>query len=145
MRSGYRRGTPTISRCRASISGSARASPAPRKPRFTSICMYQRLLQRPVYARAAGTVSFTLPIRLPAAGSSLRLWPSCTYPADVAHLNIARSTSPEVVVYHLGSALVHSGHVLHQIGPTPSVQPEDLRVMLQGHGLVVDHALILYW
>lgn len=106
---------------------------------------YQRLLQRAAYARAAGTVSFTLPIRLPAAGSSLRLWPSCTYPADAAHLNIARSTSPEVVPYHLGNALVHSGHVLHQIGPTPSVQPEDLRVMLQGHGLVVDHALILYW
>jgi hypothetical protein len=106
---------------------------------------YQRLLHRPAYARATGTVSFTLPIRLPAAGSSLRLWPACTYPADVSHLDIARTTEPEVVRYRLGSALVHSGHVLHQIGPTPSVQPEDLRITLQGHGLVVDDVLVLYW
>jgi len=42
---------------------------------------YQRLLARPEYAHASGTVSFTLPVRLPAAGSSLRVWP-CHYPAD---------------------------------------------------------------
>ena len=106
---------------------------------------YQRLLARPQYANASGTVSFTLPIRLPAAGSSLRVWPSCTYPDDVHRLAAVRQTDPEIVHYHLGSAIVHSGHVLHQIGATPSVEPDDLRIMLQGHGLVVDNALILYW
>jgi hypothetical protein len=40
---------------------------------------------------------------------------------------------------------VHSGHVLRQIGATTSVQPDDLRITLQGHGLVVDNVLILYW
>lgn len=34
---------------------------------------YQRLLTRPQYANASGTVSFTLPIKLPVAGSSLRV------------------------------------------------------------------------
>lgn len=106
---------------------------------------YQRVLARPRYAAASGTVSFTLPVRLPAAGSSLRVWPSCTYPDDLARMPAIRQTAPEVVPYHLGSALVHSGHVLHQIGPTPSVQPDDLRITLQGHGLVVDDELVLYW
>jgi len=106
---------------------------------------YQRLLTRRQYSNASGTVSFTLPIKLPAAGSSLRVWPYCTYPADVHRLAAVRQTDPEVVPYHLGSAVVHSGHVLHQIGQTTLVQPDDLRITLQGHGLVVDNMLILYW
>jgi hypothetical protein len=70
---------------------------------------------------------------------------SCTYPDDLPRMPAIRQTAPEVVPYHLGSALVHSGHVLHQIGATPSVQPDDLRITLQGHGLVVDDELVLYW
>jgi hypothetical protein len=35
--------------------------------------------------------------------------------------------------------------VLHQIGVTPSVRPGDIRITLQGHGLVVDDELVLYW
>ncbi len=106
---------------------------------------YERLLSRPEYSNASGTVSFTLPIRMPAAGSGLRIWPSCCYPEDVPRLAAAGQTEPEVVDYHLGSAVVHSGHILHQIGSTSSVQPDDLRITLQGHGLVVDGQLVLYW
>jgi hypothetical protein len=106
---------------------------------------YQRLLTEPAYAGATGTVSFTLPVRLPTAGSSLLVWPGFDYPADMTRLGSARRTAPVAVDYHLGRALVHSGHVLHQIGPTPTVRPGDLRIMLQGHGLVVDDELILYW
>jgi hypothetical protein len=105
---------------------------------------YQRLLSRPRYSRASGTISFTLPVRLPAAGSSLRVWP-CTYPDDVRRVAAIRQTKPEIVPYHPGCAVVHSGHVLHQIGATPSARPEDFRITLQGHGLVVDEALVLYW
>jgi hypothetical protein len=105
---------------------------------------YQRLLTRPEYARASGTVSFTLPIRLPAAGSSLRVWP-CHYPGDLDRVAAIRQTEPEVVPYHLGRALVHSGHVLHQIGVTPVVRPDDVRITLQGHGLVLGDELVLYW
>ena len=105
---------------------------------------YQRLLARPRYARASGTVSFTLPVMLPAAGSSLRVWP-CTYPGDADRLAAFQQADPEIVPYHVGSAIVHSGHVLHQIGATLSVRPEDFRITLQGHGLVVDEVLVLYW
>jgi hypothetical protein len=105
---------------------------------------YQRLLSRPAYAHASGTVSFTLPIKLPAAGSSLRVWP-CMYPDDVDRLPELRQADPEIVPYHLGSALVHSGHVLHQIGATSSVRPDEFRITLQGHGLVVGKELVLYW
>jgi hypothetical protein len=106
---------------------------------------YRRLLDRPQYAGATGTVSFTLPVRLPAAGSSLRVWPGYRYPDDARQVTTARETEPEVVPYRVGSALVHSGHLLHQIGVTPSVRPDDLRITLQGHGLVIDDQLILYW
>jgi hypothetical protein len=106
---------------------------------------YQRLLAIPRYANATGTVSFTLPVRLPSRGSSLLVWPDFTYPDDVARLPSARSTPPTHIDYRLGRAIVHSGHVLHQIGPTPEVLPGDLRMTLQGHGIVVDHELILYW
>jgi hypothetical protein len=106
---------------------------------------YQRLLDRPRYAGATGTESFPLPIRLPAAGSSLRVWPGCTYPAAGPQVAAARQTEPEIVPYHVGRALVHSGHVLHQIGATPTLRPDDLRSTLQGHGLVVDDTLVLYW
>jgi hypothetical protein len=105
---------------------------------------YQRLLTRPEYAHASGTVSFTLPVRLPAAGSSLRVWP-CRYPEDANRVAAIRQTEPEIVPYHLGRAVVHSGHVLHQIGVTPSVRPDDIRITLQGHGLVVGESLVLYW
>jgi hypothetical protein len=40
---------------------------------------------------------------------------------------------------------VHSGLVLHQIGATDSPGPDDLRITLQGHGLVLGDELVLYW
>ena len=97
---------------------------------------YQRLLTRPEYAHATGTMSFTLPIRLPAGGSSLLVWPGFAFPDDVPRLDVARTVGPRAIEYHVGTALVHSGHVLHQIGPTPTVAPDDIRITLQGHGLV---------
>ncbi len=106
---------------------------------------YERLRSRRRYANASGTMSFTLPIRMPAAGSSLRVWPNCHYPEDVPQMAAAQRTAPEVVDYHVGSAIMHSGNVLHQIGATPSLQPDDVRITLQGHGLVVDGVLVLYW
>ena len=106
---------------------------------------YERILSRPGYAGATGTMSFTLPIRMPAAGSSLRVWPDCRYPDDMPHLTAVRQEPPQVVDYHVGRAVVHTGHVLHQIGVTPSVQADDLRITLQGHGLVIGGELVLYW
>lgn len=106
---------------------------------------YQRVLDNPRYASATGTVSFTLPVRLPANGSSLLVWPAFTYPEALTRLDLARATPPVRIEYSLGRALVHSGHVLHQIGPTPEIVPGDLRITVQGHGIVLDDELVLYW
>lgn len=106
---------------------------------------YERLLTRPRYADATGTMSFTVPIKMPVAGSSLHVWPRCGYPQDMPRLAEAKQADPEVVGYHLGCAIVHTGHVMHQIGAVPSVQPDDVRITMQGHGLVVDGVLVLYW
>lgn len=106
---------------------------------------YERLLARRPYTDASGTMSFTLPIRLPAAGSSLLVWPNFQYPDDLRRVGASKQTDPEIVDYHVGSAILHTGHVLHQIGPTPSVQPDEVRITLQGHGILVDDSLLLYW
>lgn len=106
---------------------------------------YQRLVTRSRYAKASGTVSFTLPIMLPAYGSSLRLWPDCNYSDNASTFTVLSQVDPEIINYHVGSAIVHSGLVLHQIGATPVVQPDDFRITLQGHGLVIGKELMLYW
>lgn len=105
---------------------------------------YRRIVERPAYSGATGTVSFTLPLRLPAAGSSLRVWPEARYP-EWGWRPAAELPDPVVVPYTIGVAIVHTGHVLHQIGATPIVADDDVRITLQGHGLVIDGELICYW
>ncbi len=105
---------------------------------------YRRVLERPAYAGATGTLSFTLPVRLPAAGSSLRVWPEARYPAW-GWRPAEELPEPVVVPYSIGVAVVHTGHVLHQIGVTPLVADDDVRITLQGHGLVIDGELVCYW
>jgi hypothetical protein len=105
---------------------------------------YRRIVARPEYTRATGTLSFTLPVRLPAAGSSLRVWPDARYPAWSGRA-AAELPEPVVLPYTVGVALVHTGHVLHQIGVTPVVIEDDVRITLQGHGLVIDDELVCYW
>lgn len=105
---------------------------------------YLRIVERPAYARATGTISFTLPVRLPAAGSSLRVWPDARYPAWSGR-PAWQLPDPVVLPYSVGVALVHTGHVLHQIGVTPTVTEDDVRITLQGHGLVIDDGLVCYW
>lgn len=105
---------------------------------------YRRVLERPAYAGATGTLSFTLPVRLPAAGSSLRVWPEARYPTW-RWRPAEELPEPVVVAYSIGVAVVHTGHVLHQIGVTALVADDDLRITLQGHGLVIDGELVCYW
>jgi hypothetical protein len=106
---------------------------------------YLGILKRPHYAGCTGTVSFTVPVQLPANGSGLNVWPGCTYPAPAAEVEAARRSAPTVIGYRAGTAVVHTGHVLHQIGVTDSPGADDIRMTLQGHGLVRGDELILYW
>jgi hypothetical protein len=106
---------------------------------------YRRVLERPPYGGASGTFSFTLPVRLPVEGSSLRVWPDRVHGAIDGPMSASVRDEPTVVPYQEGVALLHHGHLLHQIGVTASVRHDDLRITLQGHGLVVGGVLVLYW
>jgi hypothetical protein len=106
---------------------------------------YLRILERPAYAGATGTVSFTLPVQLPHSGSALNVWPDIIYPDATGGVAAARTTPPTIIAYRAGVAVVHSGHLLHQIGATDSPAADDLRITMQGHGLVIGDELVLYW
>lgn len=94
------------------------------------------------------TLSFTLPLRLPAVGGGLRLWPvdyldMRELPREVVKQRL-RSTSPDVIDYIPGTLVVHSGHHLHQIRAW-SGAPGELRITLQGHAIrSTDHWLLYF-
>lgn len=113
-------------------------------------------LRWPESARAGAdyALSFTLPLRLPRRGGGLSLWDT-TYErvtdfyaqsafrgslADLLPLFVER-----VEPYACGELVMHSGHQLHRIAPTPAVDPDDLRITLQGHGRFWDGCWHLYW
>jgi hypothetical protein len=99
-------------------------------------------------------LSFTLPIRLPRRGGGLNLW-DVTYeryrrfaerlqaplqPMDVTLL-LDRMRHP----YTPGAIVMHSGHLMHQIGEIDQVAPGDERITLQGHALFQQGEWKLYW
>jgi hypothetical protein len=101
----------------------------------------------------ADPISFTLPIRLPQGGSGLNGW-DLAYEEIPALLREHRAARLGEVIHHrtktfhpysLGVMVVHSGHQVHQIGPSAHVQPEDQRITLQGHGLRRGSEWVLYW
>ncbi|MGH3379378.1 MAG: hypothetical protein ACRDP6_32065 [Actinoallomurus sp.] len=98
-------------------------------------------------------ISFTLPLRLPAAGGGLNVW-------DVSHdqfrhaiakgwiesvTDLKRFHALHYIPYALGRMVIHSGHLLHQVAPSSSVQPDDERLTLQGHGIWCADRWLLYW
>jgi hypothetical protein len=98
-------------------------------------------------------ISFTLPIELPRGGGGLNCWDLSYEEVPVLLRQHRVSTVGEVIrhrkktfhPYSLGVMAVHSGHQVHQIGPSPVVQPEDQRITLQGHGLRRNLEWVLYW
>lgn len=94
------------------------------------------------------TLSFTLPIELPASGAGLRLWPRSG--ADLAHcsepqrLQALQCSPPHELSYQPGQLLLHSGQAYHQARGLPW-QDGDMRITLQGNGLQVDGRWQLFW
>jgi hypothetical protein len=99
-------------------------------------------------------VSFTLPLRLPAAGGGLNVWP-VTWQQVQRFFERTRIGVPldaltlllraERVSYQVGELFVHSGHLLHQIGEVPATVDGDERITLQGHGVLGTRGWLLYW
>lgn len=100
------------------------------------------------------TISFTLPLKLPAAGGGLTIWESLTLErlrADLASklfpdiASAANATSSATIPYSVGRLVVHGGHVLHQAAGVPKVSVTDERITLQGHGVLADGVWRMYW
>jgi hypothetical protein len=99
------------------------------------------------------TLSFTLPLRLPAAGGGLYIWDLTLdeymdakargYVDTIEELQ--RFKKMRFWPYDLGCLVLHSGHELHQIAPVPRVYDNDERMTLQGHGIMSAKGWRIYW
>ncbi len=94
-------------------------------------------------------ISFTLALKLPQGGGGLNYWN--IFYSDVKDLSneellrLKEETEQHFLKYQIGKIVIHEGLMLHQIAPAKDIQPEDARITLQGHGLVCDNILRVYW
>jgi hypothetical protein len=94
-------------------------------------------------------ISFTLSLKLPNHGGGLNYWDLEYEPLkDKTRQEIEKiqeETEKKYIPYKVGSMIVQQGLFLHQIAPAENLLPTDERITLQGHGLICDGALRLYW
>ena len=93
-------------------------------------------------------ISFTLAIALPQFGGGLNMWKinySETLNNQALIEQLTASSPPNFYPYELGSLVIHSGHILHQISPCINIQPNDERITLQGHAIFNKGSWQLYW
>lgn len=96
------------------------------------------------------TLSVTLPLCLPASGGGLRLWPLDgrkieTLDAEQRRALLAQAPPVQEQSYTVGEAVLHDGHLLHQIAPLRAAQTGEWRITLQAHALRFDGVWHLYW
>jgi hypothetical protein len=98
-------------------------------------------------------ISFTLPVRLPQAGGGLETW-DVTEPFAVAEARAGRrrtlqewmaASDPKRYPYRIGMLYVQPTMQLHRIAAVDHRADDDMRITLQGHGVRMDGAWILYW
>jgi hypothetical protein len=94
------------------------------------------------------TLSFTVAIKQPPAGAALEVWPlqygnTGTLTGPVAEW--AASHPSRRLDYTEGGITVHDGNILHAIGARRAGEPAGRRLTLQGHGVLLNGAWILYW
>lgn len=94
-------------------------------------------------------ISFTCPFAMPKMGSGLNYWDIekqkylNASPAEIHTLKDSKETL--FFPYTLGSLVLHQGLILHQIAPSTDLSLEDERITLQGHGLLCDGIMRIYW
>jgi hypothetical protein len=79
-----------------------------------------------------GILNFTLPLAVPSGGTGMDLVDEEA--AAEAH-----------VTYRPGLLVFNEREVLHRIGPSCSLRPEERRLTLQGHGVLFRGRLLLFW
>jgi hypothetical protein len=94
-------------------------------------------------------ISFTCAIKMPKSGSGLNYWQITQEEAknlSTQELELLKNSREKLYFpYKLGSLVLHQGLFLHQIAPTKDMQSEDQRISLQGHGILCDDLMRLYW
>jgi hypothetical protein len=94
-------------------------------------------------------ISFTCPIAMPTFGSGLNYWNIMREEAkELSAKELERfKKSKEMfyLPYKLGSLILHQTIFLHQIAPSKNLLEEDERITLQGHGIIGDGIMRLYW
>lgn len=94
-------------------------------------------------------ISITLAISLPSSGAGMVVWD--LHRNDTLNLSQDQlrhqleAGSRHLHAYRLGHCAVHSGFQYHQIAPFHNVQPDDVRITLQGHGLRCRGQWRLFW
>lgn len=94
-------------------------------------------------------LSFTLAVRLPTSGGGMILW-DLPY-EEVKGLNhseieqIASTRKKYFHPYRVGTLLLHSGLIVHQIAPGKNLQLNDERITLQGHAVRCQGRWQLHW
>jgi len=83
------------------------------------------------------TISFTLALELPQTGGGLHIWEGSHQRVGEDPMLLAQCLERVYVPYEVGSMLVHSGKLLHQIAPGVDLRPVDRRITLQGHGVAL--------
>jgi hypothetical protein len=99
------------------------------------------------------TLSFTVPIRVPAAGATLEHWPvdyaelrRLIADGEIADIAEAQRRFPmHAVEYEPGKACLQHGLPLHRMGTVSDVRSYDHRITLQGHAALVDGRWVGYW
>jgi hypothetical protein len=91
-------------------------------------------------------ISFTLSITLPASGGGMYCWDLIYNPEVGRHSREEeKEESKTFIEYFPGKLVLHEGFMLHQIAPVKEMNPTDERITLQGHGLICDGVMRLYW
>jgi hypothetical protein len=91
-------------------------------------------------AEVSGIVNFTLPLLVPSGGTGMDL-------LDESGDWLSKGTEPaEIHVrYRPGVMLFNECEVQHRIGPSTTRRPREVRLTLQGHGVLFRGKLLLFW
>ena len=82
-------------------------------------------------------VNFTLPLAVPSGGTGMDL--TDTGPDGWG------TDSRTHVPYRPGVLLLNDRELRHRIGESTTLRPGEIRLTFQGHGVVLDGRLLLFW
>ena len=95
--------------------------------------------------------SFTLPLRLPSGGGGMNIWDLsladyARYEAEGRDVSeIADSRGKRAIPYGEGVLITHGGLYLHEIMPVDVIRDGDIRITMQGHGVLINDVYRLFW